>query len=138
MFWCLPWWPDVTIVQSDVTIVIPWQLSTGSIHNYLLLLPPNGYSIWGTENSVFSLTSLYPSIFKILLCIAMVLLKNLLSISWSYSKTQKLAGHCKVLLKNLLGIAMILLKNVLGIAMVLDLARHCHTQKFAGHCHGFT
>ncbi len=47
----LLWWPDVTIVQSDVTIVVPWQLSTGSIHDYLfLVLPPSGYSIWGTEN----------------------------------------------------------------------------------------
>ncbi len=27
----LPWWPDVTIVQSDITIVVPWQLSTGNI-----------------------------------------------------------------------------------------------------------
>ncbi len=26
----LPWRPDVTTVQSDVTIVVPWQLSTGS------------------------------------------------------------------------------------------------------------
>ncbi len=31
----IPWWPDVTIVQSDITIVVPWQLSTGSIHDYL-------------------------------------------------------------------------------------------------------
>ncbi len=30
----LPWWPDVTIIQSDVTIVVPWQLSTGSKHDY--------------------------------------------------------------------------------------------------------
>ncbi len=30
----LPWLPDVTIVQSDVTIVVPWQLSTGSKHDY--------------------------------------------------------------------------------------------------------
>ncbi len=30
----LPWWSDVTIVQSDITIV-PWQLSTGSKHGYL-------------------------------------------------------------------------------------------------------
>ncbi len=30
----LPWWPDVTIVQSDVAIVVPWQLSTGSIYDY--------------------------------------------------------------------------------------------------------
>ncbi len=31
----LQWLPDVTIVQSDVTIVVPWQLSTGSIHDYI-------------------------------------------------------------------------------------------------------
>ncbi len=31
----LPWWSDVTIVQSDITIVVPWQLSTGSKHDYL-------------------------------------------------------------------------------------------------------
>ncbi len=31
----LPWWPDVTIVQSDATIVVLWQLSTGSIHDYV-------------------------------------------------------------------------------------------------------
>ncbi len=37
----LPSWPDVTIVQSDITIVVPWQLSTGSKHDYFfLLLPP--------------------------------------------------------------------------------------------------
>ncbi len=30
----LQWWPDVTIVQSDVTIGIPWQLSTGSKNDY--------------------------------------------------------------------------------------------------------
>ncbi len=31
----LPWWPDVTIVQSDITIVIPWQLLAASTHDYL-------------------------------------------------------------------------------------------------------
>ncbi len=36
----LPWWPDVTIVQSDVTIVVPWQLSTGSIHDYICWYGP--------------------------------------------------------------------------------------------------
>ncbi len=36
----LPWWPDVTIVQSDVTIVVPWQLSTGSKHDYLFCYCP--------------------------------------------------------------------------------------------------
>ncbi len=46
----LPWWPDVTIVQSDVTIVVLWQLSTGSKHDNLLQLPHSGYSIWGTQN----------------------------------------------------------------------------------------
>ncbi len=30
----LPWWPDVTIVQSDITIVVPWQQSTGRKHDY--------------------------------------------------------------------------------------------------------
>ncbi len=30
----LPWSPDVTIVLSDITVV-PWQLSTGSKHDYL-------------------------------------------------------------------------------------------------------
>ncbi len=33
----LPWWPDVTIIQSDITIVVTWQLSTGSIHDYLFV-----------------------------------------------------------------------------------------------------
>ncbi len=47
----LPWWPDVTIVQSDITVIVPWQLSSGSIHDYLFCYcPPHGYSIWGTEN----------------------------------------------------------------------------------------
>ncbi len=36
----LPWWPDVTIVQPDVTIVVPWQLSTGSKHDYLFATAP--------------------------------------------------------------------------------------------------
>ncbi len=36
----LSWWPDVTIVQSDVTIVVPWQLSTGSKHDYLFCYCP--------------------------------------------------------------------------------------------------
>ncbi len=36
----LPWWPDVTIVQSEVTIVVPWQLSTGSKHDYLVYYCP--------------------------------------------------------------------------------------------------
>ncbi len=31
----LPCWPDVTIVESDVIIVVPWKLSTGSKHDYL-------------------------------------------------------------------------------------------------------
>ncbi len=35
----LPWWP-VTIVQSDLTIVVPWQLSTGSKHDYLFCYCP--------------------------------------------------------------------------------------------------
>ncbi len=30
----------VTIVQSDITIVVPWQLSTGSIHDYLFCYCP--------------------------------------------------------------------------------------------------
>ncbi len=38
----LPWWTDVTIVQSDVTIVVPWQLLTGSIHDYLFCYCPLG------------------------------------------------------------------------------------------------
>ncbi len=39
----LPCWPDVTIVQSDVTIVVPSQLSTGSKHDYLFCYcPPVG------------------------------------------------------------------------------------------------
>ncbi len=49
----LPWWPDVTTVQSDITIVVPWQLSTGSIHDIFCYCPSSGYSIWGTENSEF-------------------------------------------------------------------------------------
>ncbi len=36
----LPWWPDVTIVQSDVTIVVPWQLSKWSIHDNLFCYCP--------------------------------------------------------------------------------------------------
>ncbi len=36
----LPSGPDVTIVQSDVTIVIPWQISTGSIHDYFFATAP--------------------------------------------------------------------------------------------------
>ncbi len=36
----LPWWTDVIIVQSDVTIVVPWQLSTGSNHHYLFATAP--------------------------------------------------------------------------------------------------
>ncbi len=37
----LPWWPDVTIVQSDVTIVVPWQLSiSGCIYDYLFCYWP--------------------------------------------------------------------------------------------------
>ncbi len=36
----LPWWSDVTIVESDVTIVVPWQLSTGSKHDYLFCYCP--------------------------------------------------------------------------------------------------
>ncbi len=28
-------WPDVAIVQSAITIVVTWQLSTGSIHDYI-------------------------------------------------------------------------------------------------------
>ncbi len=31
----LPWSPDLTIVQSDITIVVSWQLTTGSIHDYI-------------------------------------------------------------------------------------------------------
>ncbi len=51
----LPCWPDATIVQSDVAILVPLQLSTGSIHHYIfLLLSPSGYSIRGTENSHIS------------------------------------------------------------------------------------
>ncbi len=48
----LPWWPHATRIQSDITIAVPWQLSTGIIHIYIfLLLPLSGYySIWGTEN----------------------------------------------------------------------------------------
>ncbi len=36
----LPWWPDVTIVQSNVTIVVPCQLSIASIHDYLFCYCP--------------------------------------------------------------------------------------------------
>ncbi len=39
-FLILPWWPDVTMVQSDITIVVPWQLSTGSKHDYLFWYCP--------------------------------------------------------------------------------------------------
>ncbi len=31
---------DVTIVQSDITIVVPWQLSTGSKHDYIFCNGP--------------------------------------------------------------------------------------------------
>ncbi len=59
----LPWWPDVTNVIYDVTIVVLWQVSTGSI-TWLpfLLLPPSGYCIWGTENwslSILKIILLY-------------------------------------------------------------------------------
>ncbi len=30
----------MSIVQSDVTIVVQWQLSTGSIHDYFLVTAP--------------------------------------------------------------------------------------------------
>ncbi len=40
LFWCLPWWPDVTIVQSDITIAVPWQVSTWTIHDYLYCYCP--------------------------------------------------------------------------------------------------
>ncbi len=33
-------WPDVIIVKSDVTIVVPWQLSTGSKYDYLFWYCP--------------------------------------------------------------------------------------------------
>ncbi len=36
----LPWWCDVAIVQSDVTTVVPWQLSTGSKHDYIFCYCP--------------------------------------------------------------------------------------------------
>ncbi len=36
----LEWWLGVTIVQSDITIVAPWQLSTGSIHDYCFATAP--------------------------------------------------------------------------------------------------
>ncbi len=26
---------DITIAQTDITIAAPWQLATGSIHDYL-------------------------------------------------------------------------------------------------------
>ncbi len=45
----LRWWHDVTIVPSDITIVVPWQLSTGSKHDYLFCYCPLVGSIWGTE-----------------------------------------------------------------------------------------
>ncbi len=35
-----PWGPDIRIVQSDITIVVPWQLSTGSKHDYLFCYCP--------------------------------------------------------------------------------------------------
>ncbi len=36
----LPWWPDVMIVQSDITIIVPWHQSTGSIHDYIFCYCP--------------------------------------------------------------------------------------------------
>ncbi len=36
----LPWWRGVTLEQSDVTIVVPQQLSTGSKHDYLFCYCP--------------------------------------------------------------------------------------------------
>ncbi len=36
----LQWWPDFTIVQTNVTIVVLWQLLTGSIHEYLFATAP--------------------------------------------------------------------------------------------------
>ncbi len=37
--WC-KCYSDFTIVQSDITIVLPWQLSTGRIHDYLFCYCP--------------------------------------------------------------------------------------------------
>ncbi len=36
----LPWCPDVTIAESDIIIVVPWQLPTGNKHDYLLCYCP--------------------------------------------------------------------------------------------------
>ncbi len=36
----LPWCSDITIVESDVIIVVPWQLSTGSKDDYLFCYCP--------------------------------------------------------------------------------------------------
>ncbi len=43
----MPWSPDGTIVQSEATLIVPWNRKKTWL---LLLLPPSGYSIWGTEN----------------------------------------------------------------------------------------
>ncbi len=59
-----PWWPGVTIVQSDVTIVVPWQLSTGSIHDYPfyycplvgILFEVRRFQTFFTESSYWSYT----------------------------------------------------------------------------------
>ncbi len=57
LLWCqiVLLWHQVTMVASELhlyqTILLPRKLETGSIHDYLfLLLPPSGYSIWGTEH----------------------------------------------------------------------------------------
>ncbi len=58
LLWCqiVLLWHQITMVTSEQhlyqTIVLPRKLATGSILDYLfLLLPPSGYSIWGTENT---------------------------------------------------------------------------------------
>ncbi len=50
----LPWRPDVTIVQSDVTIILIWQLSTRSIHDYIFRYIPSW--IWSVSSVAVNIT----------------------------------------------------------------------------------
>ncbi len=56
----LSWWTYVTIVQSGVTIVVPWQLSTGSKHDYLFLT--DGVAWWSIISDLSVLLDTLPSL----------------------------------------------------------------------------
>ncbi len=58
----LPWWSDVTIAQADVTILVSWQLSTGSKHDYLFCYSP----LVGILFEVLGIVNIKPSLQNIL------------------------------------------------------------------------